>query len=124
MTEELTLEEVVKNHRCYDCRGWDSCYMVHDEVWAKAWPDYREVRKALVQQYGSPPVNGLRKDRIFLCLCFGCLEKRLGRPLELGDFKRAPINEPIFFGYRMRERQIGKPTSGVAIGGNGNEHQC
>ena len=31
-----------------------------------------------------------------------CLEKVLGRPLTLRDFKRnLPINEPIFFAFRM-----------------------
>lgn len=38
-------------------------------------------------------------------LCLACAEKRLGRLLTIDDFTKAPINEPIRFGYRMRMRE-------------------
>jgi hypothetical protein len=46
-------------------------YMVHDALWAQA---------------GMPPNGG--------CLCVGCLELRLGRPLQRTDLTDYPINDP------------------------------
>jgi hypothetical protein len=71
------------------CRDWDchDCgvntfetneyYMVHDEVWLSA---------------------GL--DKKHFC-CFSCLEKRLGRPMVLGDFTPAVVNMNIQIGYEL-----------------------
>lgn len=65
---------------CFDCRidtapdrGFWEWYMVHDHVWEEA--------QAL-------PIA---------CLCIGCLERRLGRPLTPLDFTDAPVN-----GSRLR----------------------
>ncbi len=54
----------------YNCAhdGTWEWYMLTDEVWALI---------------GNPD-----------CLCIGCVEKRLGRPLNAGDFADLPINEP------------------------------
>jgi len=46
-------------------------YMVHDAVWAQA---------------GMAPGGGY--------LCVGCLEQRLGRRLNPGDFPAVPLNDP------------------------------
>jgi hypothetical protein len=51
---------------------WTEVYTVRDSVWKAA---------------GMKPWGG--------CLCFGCLEKRLGRRLKPKDFpRRDPFNDP------------------------------
>jgi hypothetical protein len=68
-------------------------YMVHDEIWQKAWP-------------GS---NGY--DRDFLCIV--CLARRLGRELARHDFTSAPVNrrakvERLLYSQAVRHRQAAK----------------
>lgn len=55
-------------------------YMVHNEVW-------RQVAK---------PQEGV--------LHLVCLEAMLGRPLTIDDFTTVPVNNAIFFGYRVGVR--------------------
>jgi hypothetical protein len=72
-------------------KGCHECYMVHDELWAKA---------------------GMEEDEM---LCVGCLEKRLGRELIAGDFTDAIINDPDFPLHtprlRFRLTSGGKPAA-------------
>lgn len=74
---------------CNDCQTLHpSPYMVHDSVWRV--------------------VNPVCTARLFLC--FTCLEQRLGRPLVLGDFTHAPLNDPIHLGYAIRGRENPQST--------------
>jgi hypothetical protein len=74
---------------CLDCRvdtrsgtGIDEYYAVHDEVWAAT---------------GLAPRDGM--------LCIGCLERRIGRELELKDFDMdAPINHGGGGSERLQSR--------------------
>ncbi|HEY6416798.1 MAG TPA: hypothetical protein VIX41_11185 [Acidimicrobiales bacterium] len=77
-------------HLCMDCRVDTALigelYMVDDDVWHHATGSYD---------------SGM--------LCIGCLEHRLGRQLEPGDFTAAPINwVPLHPGavqsLRLRDR--------------------
>lgn len=105
MTEakDLPLEKVLSSLRCFDCHGVDPGYMVHYEVWAQAWPDYHQTRITLREQFSH--LKG-----VWLCLCFNCLEKRLGRSLVVGDFTKAPINDGIRFGYCLRDCHLHKES--------------
>lgn len=66
---------------CAECKkpndyySWS--YMVTDLVWTKADLSYREI------------------------CCLPCLQKRLGRPLELEDFPLIPANRMIRWGIRQ-----------------------
>ena len=76
-----------KGFYCHNCEGQGDHYWVHDDVWLAAWPAYAAAKKEL---------------RRCLVLCFGCLEKRLGRLLVAEDFDHSrPINRPIILGLRM-----------------------
>lgn len=77
---------------CYDCRkntaNDSNYYMVLDHVWLSAWPDYPK----LVSARRKMP----RDERPFYCLCLDCLEKRLGRILNIHDFRlNVPVNYNI-----------------------------
>lgn len=60
--------------------------MVHNRVWAEAFPDYPTVKRSF--RYTPIPAR-------FVNLCLECLTRRLGRPLTPGDFTDAPINEGL-----------------------------
>lgn len=83
----VTVSDKDREYYCYDCSHYPPSYMVLDEVWERAVPDYREQRK-------SRRFN----------LCFSCLESRLGRELTVRDFQEVPVNQGIFFGYLMGVR--------------------
>lgn len=70
--------------------------MVQNDVWFMAWPDYAEQKREVVRIHGrGTPLS-------HLVLCFGCLEKRLGRLLVPSDFDlRVSINRGIALGLRM-----------------------
>lgn len=96
----------VHHHLCYDCRRDCGSYMVHDEVWDRAWPGYHQLRRELRAKY---PVS--KYGFWGLVLCFKCLERRLGRPLVLGDFTKAVINQPIVFGFGLGRLTGGFPAA-------------
>ena len=67
-----------KRSRCVDCHT-DTCptdhrraeyYVVHDHIWKQA---------------GMAPFGGM--------LCIGCLEQRIGRTLNAGDFDDCELND-------------------------------
>ena len=63
--------------KCCGCgSSWDF-YVVKKKVWLVAMPDHRGL------------------------LCLMCLQRRLGRPLNLNDFTKDAINNPIRFGFAM-----------------------
>lgn len=66
-----------KLRMCVVCDAFPDPYMVKPEVWAHA---------------------GFPRD---VLVCLSCLEKAFGRPLVIQDFTEAPINIPIFLGFRM-----------------------
>lgn len=82
---------------CLDCgtptwspRGKSEWYMVHDHVW---------------QASGAPTRPRVTPGTRGYYLCIGCLETRLGRKLEPGDFTEAPINQPSRYSTaRLNER--------------------
>lgn len=105
---------------CFDCGMPAPVYIVHREVWVAAWPPdnpcserrkqvLRKIATKLFPDRPRSPDSGLAK--VHLHLCFNCLEKRLGRPLEITDF---PIttrqdlprteNVGIFLGYMLGKR--------------------
>jgi hypothetical protein len=61
-------------------------YMLHDPVWLRA----------------NPGGAGM--------LCVDCVETRLGRRLEPGDFTTAPINNRLYLTPRLRSRILGRPA--------------
>jgi hypothetical protein len=70
-------------NRCKDCgRERPEFYMVENRVW-----------------YGEA------KARHNDILCLDCLERKIGRSLDISDFKEIPVNELLFVGYRMRGRE-------------------
>jgi hypothetical protein len=64
---------------CADCRvdvgKINEWYMVHDELYERAWPGHNAV------PYGHA------------VLCIGCLETRIGRTLVRRDFANVPVND-------------------------------
>jgi hypothetical protein len=83
MTVTRALDQLT--YGCVDCavntKEIKEYYNVHDFVWAKS---------------GLGAHDGM--------LCIGCLEKRIGRPLEPEDFTGAPINMMNNISERMRAR--------------------
>ena len=93
-----------KPFHCFDCDTDTVGYSVHDGVWLKAWPTYAADKQEAAAKYGKDE-RGQRHPMGCLCLCFNCLEKRLGRrltPLDF-DFKRI-INRGILFGMRFETK--------------------
>lgn len=94
---------------CYDCKGVPSEYMVKDEVWRAAFPDYNAVKATLMANHQPPAdltcsecqkVQFRRACHVWLCL--HCLGVRLGRSLTANDFKLdAPINGSLVLGMRL-----------------------
>lgn len=74
-----------KRFHCIDCNGHAEMYMIHDELWNSALPDWYEMKRVTGHIY----------------CCFSCLEKRIGRELTKEDFTNAPINDPIHFGIKL-----------------------
>lgn len=58
------------------------------------------------EQFG-PSQHYMVKDKVWKqvatsgFLHLACLEKLLGRPLTIKDFRDLPVNDSIFFGYRL-----------------------
>jgi hypothetical protein len=94
-------ENTGKQFNCWDCKLVHDSFMVKNEVWKQAMPEYVEEKRKLKSMYGL--------DRPFLVtihLCFYCLEKRLGRHLRPEDFNLLlPINHGIALGMAMMCRQ-------------------
>ena len=86
-----------KRFGCVDC-GADERYMLVNEAWHKAFPDYQEVRR---KRKLEDPLNQT-------CLCLMCVEKRLGRLLTIEDFVNYPINKLIFWGHRIAMDKLSK----------------
>jgi hypothetical protein len=92
-----------KSINCYDCSSPVYIdYMVKDSVWRDAWPTYVQDRSELVKKYEGT----VESFRAHLILCYGCLERRLGRHLNPVDFDFSlPIKESIALGMSMVTRQ-------------------
>lgn len=71
-----------ETYKCIDCKKHCGNYMVKNNVWEEAMPDYIEYKK-------------LPDEINIVSLCLGCLEKRLNRKITINDFEKVPINEPI-----------------------------
>ena len=81
---------------CFDCGKDDGCYMIRDEVWNQAVPNYREIKRALRE---------IAKIRGYFCLCIDCLELRIGRPVGVKDFDLSmPANYNIALGMKLAAR--------------------
>ncbi len=80
---------------CMDC-GALGGYMVHDDVWLKALPNYHELKR----------IRKLEGKRVYLCIVH--LQHRLGRPLTIRDFKLVPINDQIRFAFHMGQLDASK----------------
>ena len=72
-----------KCYKCIDCDDYAGNYMVKNEVWFKAVPDYVKFKR------GAP------QDANIVAVCLPCLERRLNRKLTIDDFSDAPINKTI-----------------------------
>ena len=90
---------------CWDCKQRTDPYMVQDDVWLEAWPDYMVWREHLTSllRTKDKPNNPLR-----LVLCFDCLERRLGRKLVIYDLTSAPINRLLKKGAEMGLAELQK----------------
>ena len=67
--------------KCQDCRLKNTMvYMADDDIWKSAGLD-----------------DGI--------CCVGCLAKRLGRKLEITDFKESKVNRQIFLGYDIAKNE-------------------
>ena len=86
---------------CWDCKGWSHAYMVHDEIWLKAWPDYPTMRLFLKSVLCTKSHGREAGGEMRLVLCFECLEKRLGRKLRIVDLTDYPINNLLKKGAAM-----------------------
>jgi hypothetical protein len=104
----------VKRWWCWDCGTPANPYRVHDDVWKAAWPEGAPHRRRLTDLATRLFPNAHRRDPttnkvvISICLCFLCLERRLGRELQITDFPTvskagvpAYANYGVFIGYRM-----------------------
>ncbi len=85
------IEKFNKWSRCADCNHLGDYYMLNNTVWEEAFPDYIEVKKKRRLEDPSASVQ----------LCLRCVEIRLDRFLTIDDFTTAPVNDSIFFGYRI-----------------------
>ncbi len=107
----LVGEVISENHtayaggyRCFDCLTTRlNHYMVHDDLWLKAWPTYEADRK-LMKTIRCVLYQGTGGNSHGCFLCFQCLETRIARKLALEDFKDVPINDSIKFGYAIGQR--------------------
>jgi hypothetical protein len=89
---------------CYVCDKATPTYMVLDEVWLKAFPNYREVQSELRARW--PGKEREHREKRFVSLCLYCLEQRLGRSLLATDFDLGlPINQGILWGALMAWRR-------------------
>ena len=85
----LTEARALKIHVCNDCGSYVNTYMVKNEIWDKAWPDWRAIRAVLATKHNDTK----QKNTICLNLCLPCLSHRLGRKLNINDFDWSiPIN--------------------------------
>jgi len=104
---------------CFDCDSNTTLYSVHDHVWLKAWPDYQEDKARVVTRYGEYIVDAYegtkRHPMNCLCLCFDCLEKRLGRPLTIDDFDGTRANDGIRFGHSLAQINRGRPLKVIPL---------
>jgi len=108
---------------CFDCHKTSYAYMLTEQVWKRAMPEYDEVRAALWKWYEATQPENFRegtdesnsdpsrfmlpgKPVISVRLCYRCVEGRLGRSLVIKDFSPAPINESIRFAHRMSKREV------------------
>lgn len=90
-----------RQYNCQDCSRPCGSYMVKDSVWRAAWPEYAEKKRELRQKYAGTAES----FRTALCLCLGCLQHRLGRPLGKDDFDLTlPINDAIMLGLEIGSR--------------------
>lgn len=98
-----------KMGECYDCTSTQDWYMLRDEVWNQAWPeDYSKLRTRLTLENQG--------KRVFICLCYDCLEKRLGRSLTIDDFDLGlPINSGIRMGFKLGLRDEMGHRQGVSV---------
>lgn len=111
---------------CHDCQCFVDPYMVKDQVWEQAIPDYSRLARYLYQKVldemglrspvevrnlGPEEKKEFRARSYAIQLCFSCLQERLERPLEISDFTEAPINDKIRLGFNMGEASRAIPTS-------------
>jgi hypothetical protein len=93
--------------KCYDCARPCGEYIVKDEVWRAAWPDYYALKRRLLQEY--PTME--ERWHTYLQLCYRCFIIRLGRPLVLADFRmETPCNDGIRIGLLLAEGQQREST--------------
>ena len=100
--------------QCWDCGGPSPPYVVNNDVWQEAWPNGEPARRRLSTLATQLFPNARRIDPtshrvlVSICLCFGCLERRIRRSLRIGDFQRMALsgnriylNDGVFLGYRL-----------------------
>jgi hypothetical protein len=96
-----------KRGMCFDCDKPSPAYMVRHEVWAQAFPDYKETKLQIRKMIGAP-IPEADQWKMCLLLCFSCLEHRLGRYLQPKDFDlRLSINAGIRLGMTFAIRREG-----------------
>lgn len=95
-------EDTGKQFNCWDCKLVHDSFMVKNEIWRQAFPDYVEQKRKLKEKHGLE-----RPFLVTIHLCFRCLEKRLRRKLVPEDFNLLlPINHGIALGMTMMRQQL------------------
>jgi hypothetical protein len=85
-------------HWCVDCgRPADPGYMLRDEVWYKAMPEYQQLKAAIKAKYTSEHQD-ITTLEMHVYLCLPCVAHRLGRQVKLEDFAPVRINSRFFLG--------------------------
>lgn len=79
---------------CLDCARTCTIHRLKDEVWLAACPDYRELKRMLIEMYAK---DSRFEDYRVVLLCFRCVERRLGRLLTRADFSSAKVHDDLFY---------------------------
>jgi hypothetical protein len=91
---------------CIDCDEHVTSYMVCDEAWAEAVPEYRSLKEELEAKHDAGRASAVS-------VCVACLAHRLRRDLLPADFNDSPGNDTIRLGIAMGQASRGEALAEV-----------
>lgn len=91
---------------CLDCGRTCTIHRLKDEVWLAACPNYRELKRTLIEMYAE---DSRFADYRVVLLCFRCVERRIGRLLTQADFSSAKIHDDLFYMGEIVNRPASTP---------------